>query len=212
MSATLAAWIAFALLAVVDWYAVWRVRPRLEAVCKPATLAALVLVAVSLGALGTGTGRWLVAALALGLVGDVMLLGSSDRRFRMGLAAFLVGHLAYLGAFLGHGLDPQAWSWVALPLLLVSLLLTRDVVPTTHRRSGLSLSLPVAVYTGVIGAVLVLGFVTGSPWVAVGSAVFVASDGTLAVNRFVRPLPFGNLVVMTTYHVAQALIVVGLLT
>jgi uncharacterized membrane protein YhhN len=48
--------------------------------------------------------------------------------------------------------------------------------------------------------------------VPLGATVFVASDTTLAVNRFVRPLPRADVVVMVTYHVGQALIVLGVLT
>jgi uncharacterized membrane protein YhhN len=57
----------------------------------------------------------------------------------------------------------------------------------------------------------VLAWATGSWVVALGASVFVVSDTTLAVNRFVRPLPGADVVVMVTYHVGQALIVLGVL-
>jgi len=40
----------------------------------------------------------------------------------------------------------------------------------------------------------------------------MVSDAILALDRFVRPRRFGSLAVMVTYHVAQVLLVVGLLT
>jgi uncharacterized membrane protein YhhN len=89
---------------------------------------------------------------------------------------------------------------------------TRDVVPATHRQGGLALSLPVGVYTTVIGVVLVLAWCTGLWVVALGATVFVASDTTLALNRFVRPLPRAEVAIMVTYHLGQALIVAGVLT
>ena len=52
-------------------------------------------------------------ALAFGLAGDVFLLGKSDTRFRLGLAAFLVGHLAYVASFIELGLDPQGWDYLS---------------------------------------------------------------------------------------------------
>ena len=95
--------------AVADWAAVHRRLVRAEYVLKPATLALLVAAAAT-----ADLGRWkfwTVAALVLGLLGDIALLFTNDRRagreqdeadpaFLAGLGAFLLGHLAYLVAFL----------------------------------------------------------------------------------------------------------------
>jgi len=45
----------------------------------------------------------------------------------------------------------------------------------------------------------------------VGAALFVVSDTILAVNRFVRPIPHGDVAVHLTYHLAQGLLVLSLL-
>lgn len=204
-------WVLPAGLAVVDWWAVARGDRRTESWAKPATLVALIVTAVALGA-GTSTpGRWLLVALAFGLLGDVALLGESMDRFRAGVAAFLVGHLAYLVCFATLGLPRPGWSWAVLAVLAASLVATRDVLPATHRLEGASLSVPVGVYTGVIAAMLVCAWFTGEWLVALGAGIFVASDATLSVDRFVRPLPHGHLLVMVTYHVGQALVVAGVL-
>lgn len=204
-------WILPAVLAVVDWYAVARGDRRTETWAKPGTLIALVVTALVLGAADSDAGRWLLVALVLGLVGDVFLLGDSDTRFRLGLAAFLVGHLAYVVSFVRLGLDPAGWAWAAWVVLFVCLLATRQVAPATYVRSGWALAAPVALYTIVIGAMVIVAFDTGDPTIAVGATVFAASDSILAVNRFVRPLPWAAVVVMVTYHVGQALIVAGIL-
>jgi uncharacterized membrane protein YhhN len=47
--------------------------------------------------------------------------------------------------------------------------------------------------------------------VALGATVFVVSDATLSIDRFVRPIPHARLILMITYHVGQALIVAGVL-
>jgi uncharacterized membrane protein YhhN len=147
----------------------------------------------------------------LGLAGDVLLLDDSDTRFQLGLAAFLVGHLAFVVCFVELGLAPAGWAWVAWVVLLGCLVATRRVAPATYLRGGLPLATPVAVYTVVIGAMVILAFDTGEPVIAVGAAVFAASDSILAVDRFVRPQPWAHVVVMVTYHVGQALIVAGVL-
>jgi uncharacterized membrane protein YhhN len=162
---------------------------------------------------------WLFVALAFGLLGDVFLLSDTVTRFRAGLAAFLVGHLAYLLTFVDAGASwsgfrhaaENAGPWIFCALMLAALVFTRDVLPRTWRSDGPTLAVPVATYTLVIAAMLGFAFATGLPLVMLGAAIFVASDSILARDRFVAPLPRGHLMVMVTYHLGQALIVAGLL-
>lgn len=204
-------WLLPAVSAVIDWYAVARGDRRTETWAKPATLVGLVLTAVVLGAAGTSAGLWLLLGLLLGLAGDVLLLDDSDTRFRLGLAAFLLGHLAFVVSFTRLGLDPPHWQWVAWVVLFGCLVTTRQVVPATFLRGGQALALPVAFYTVVIGAMVILAFDTGKPLIATGAAVFAVSDSILALDRFVRPRPWAPVAVMVTYHLGQALIVAGVL-
>jgi uncharacterized membrane protein YhhN len=204
-------WILPGCFALVDWYAVARGDRRTETWAKPLVLSSLVVAAVALGATGTAAGTWLLVALVFGLLGDVALLSDSLPRFRAGVWAFLVGHLAYLVCFAALGLTMPAWSWFGPAVLAAALFATRGVVPGAHRLAGRALSVPVAIYSVVIGAMLLFAWFTGEPLVALGATVFVASDATLAVNRFVRPVPHARLVLMVTYHVGQALIVAGVL-
>jgi uncharacterized membrane protein YhhN len=197
--------------ALTDWYAVWRRDRRTETWAKPATLVALILAALVLGATDTSAGWWLVVALVFGLVGDVFLLEKSDTHFRLGLAAFLVGHLAFVLCFVQLGLDPRGWNYLSLLVLGACLLATRQVAASTYLRGGLALAAPVGLYTVVIGAMLIYAFTTGVPLVAIGATVFAVSDTVLARDRFVRPWTWAPLVVMVTYHVGQALIVIGVL-
>jgi uncharacterized membrane protein YhhN len=204
-------WLLPTALALVDWYAVARDDRRTERWAKPLVLGSLVVTALALGAADSGTGRWLLVALVFGLLGDVALLSDSLPRFQAGVGAFLVGHLAYVACFVSLGLPGPAWSWGGVLALAVALLATRGVVPATHRLAGPRVSVPVAVYSAVIGAMLVTAWFTGEPLVALGATVFVASDSILSVDRFVRPLPHARLSLMVTYHVGQALIVLGVL-
>lgn len=204
-------WLAPTLLAFTDWWAVSRRDRRTEAWAKPATLLALLVVAAVLGAGDSGAGQWLLVALAFGALGDLALLSDSLPRFRTGLGFFLVGHLAYVACFLALGLSTPGWSWVVLAVLALTVVATRDVVPATHRLDGITLSAPVATYTLVIGAMLVTAWFTGLGLVALGATIFVVSDATLSIDRFVSPRRWGHLAVMVTYHVGQALIVLGVL-
>ncbi|QKE84345.1 lysoplasmalogenase [Arthrobacter sp. NEB 688] len=200
-----------AALALADWWAVGTRRPGVERWAKPAVMVDLLAVALAAGALDHPAGPALVAALVLGGVGDVFLLGDSEPRFVAGLAAFLVGHLAYVVAFVRDGLDHPALAAVGAATVLVALAAGRRILPAAARDGGAPLGSAVAVYMLVIAAMAVTGWATGHPLVAAGVTLFVVSDTLLALDRFVAPRPRARLAVIVTYHAAQALIVAGLL-
>jgi uncharacterized membrane protein YhhN len=96
-------------------------------------------------------------------------------------------------------------------VMAAALSFTKEVLPRAWKEHGPAVAVPMALYTAVIGTMLFVALTTGLWLVAVGAAIFVASDSILARNRFVAPLPHGHLKVMVTYHLGQALIVAGLL-
>ena len=210
-----AVWVAAlvtAALFAADWWAVWRQRHDVERLAKPAAMVGLLSVALLAGATDSTAGRWLVLALVLGMVGDVFLLEDTPSRFVGGLAAFLVGHLAYVASFVAVGLDRPALGWIGAVVLLLALVVGRRILPGAIAQGGAALAVPVAVYMAVIGAMAVLGWATGRPLVGLGASLFVVSDTVLAMGRFVQDRRYTHVVVMVTYHLAQALIVAGLLS
>ncbi len=204
-------WVLAAVLAALDWYAVATERRTLEHVAKPGTMLALIGTAAAMDAGASASGRLLLVALALGLLGDILLIADDPARFLGGLAAFLLGHLAYAGSFLTLGLDRPWWGLVGVLALAAGALPVRWVLTATHREGGAALAVPVAAYVLVIGAMTVLAWATGRPLAGLGATVFLASDTMLALNRFVRPHRWAGPAVMVTYHVGQALIVLGVL-
>ncbi len=204
-------WVLAVVLAVLDWYAVAATRTRLEQVAKPATMLALGGAAVGMGAPDAPGGRWLLAALALGTLGDVMLLSDSRPRFVAGLAAFLVGHLGYVACFVALGLSHPSWGAAGAALVVVALVAGRAILPGARRQGGLALAGPVAAYMGVIAVMVVTAWSTGRLLSALGAAVFLASDTLLASDLFGTPRRWARPAVMVTYHVGQGLIVVGVL-
>ena len=205
------AWSAFALAALVNWWAVATGRRGVVLVAKPAALLALIGVALVGGAADTAPGRWLLAALALCLAGDVFLLGDSERAFMGGLSSFLLGHLAYVGVFAGLGLAEPAWGLIGLMALIAVLIATRQVIPAAHREGGAVLAGAVTAYMLVIGAMVITAWMTGQWLIGLGATTFMVSDTILAVAKFVRRPAQADLAVMVTYHLGQALIVVGVL-
>src|SRR5690349_8961742 len=98
---TALAWIALAAAAVFaigDWISRARDDQLLEYVTKPATLVALIVVALALDPASSGRRAWFVAALAFSLAGDVFLMLPRDL-FVAGLASFLVAHVCYVAGF-----------------------------------------------------------------------------------------------------------------
>jgi len=200
-----------AVVALVDWRAVVRDDVATERWAKPGVMVGLITVALLAGAGASGTGRWVLAALALGMVGDVLLLPGPDR-FVPGLVAFLLGHLAWVAACVTVGLEQPALGWLGVVVLGVALVVGRGILPGARHEGGAVLAGAVAGYMLVIGAMAVVGWATGRVLVGLGATLFVASDTVLALGRFVADRPRSRVVVMVTYHLAQALLLAGLLT
>jgi uncharacterized membrane protein YhhN len=186
-------------VAVVDWVAVGRDLRRLEAALKP--IVPLPLIAVALAA----HAWWFAAGLALCLLGDVFLLPQVDR-FRSGLAAFLLAHLAFIGGFASLRLEPERMLY-GLPALIGVLW----AAPAILGHAPARLRAPVAVYALAIVTMVAASWMPHRPLLVVGAMLFFASDLWLAWNRFVQPMPRGRLVVMTTYHLAIGVLTLGLL-
>ena len=140
-------------------------------------------------------------ALALGGLGDVALLGSSDLAFTAGLGSFLAGHVAWMtalrprsrGALTPLKALPYAAAWVGLNAYLWS-------------RTGKD-RVPVLVYSAALMGTALAAVDTGDAKTAAGGLLFVTSDTLLALEKFAGvTLPLHEGVVMTTYTAAQALL------
>lgn len=197
----------FVVVAVFNEIAVLFGRRDAERWLKPGALVALIGVALSLGALDTSVGRWILVALVCSLAGDVFLLGDAEGSFIRGLASFLLGHLAYVVAFLL--LAQPTWSPVVALVLVALVLVGRRVFLGARVQGGPVLGGAVAAYMAVIGTMAALGVSLGRPVLGAGALLFLVSDAVLGWDRFVARQPWARVVVMTTYHLGQLLIVIG---
>ena len=203
----LAVTVAFAL---GNWWAKLTHSRRVEYVCKPATMVALIVAALALDpAAGQDDRRaWFVAALVFSLAGDVFLMLPSDR-FVPGLAAFLVAHLCYV---VGFWTDPPGGAALAISVVVV-LAAIGPVATVILRalRTTPELRPPVATYIAVIGAMVASALASGNVVAAAGAISFASSDSLIAWDRFVRPLRWAAVTIMVTYHGGQILLVLSLL-
>lgn len=202
-----------AVLAVIDWWAVWMRKPTVERLAKPATMAALVAVASVAGDVSGDVRLWLVVGALFGLIGDVALLGAGEAAFMAGLGAFAVGHLAYVVAALFVGFD-AAWAipGVAFMVALLGYRFAAQTVPGARREGGPVLAGAVVFYAVVISTMVVTSWATAVWLAAAGAMLFALSDWVLGYQRFVRPLPGRGVSVIVPYHLGQALLIIGLAT
>ncbi|MBM3954696.1 MAG: lysoplasmalogenase [Planctomycetes bacterium] len=192
----------------------------IRSACK-CLLMPLLLASFRLGS-GAGAGRFAVlvsAALAFSWLGDVALLGDGDGAFAIGLAGFLVAHVAYAAAFLTHVRGGPTRQPLTAWTLAAGVIACGGLVGTTVvSRTPPSLTVPVALYAtaisamGVAAALRLRGTSAASfATVFLGAELFIVSDALLAANRFVAPLPAARVAVMSTYCLGQFLIVAGCL-
>lgn len=202
-------------VAICDWLAVRGRYYHLEYLLKPATLVLLIWAAASSDL--PGTKAWVLAALVLSLIGDVALMLAPDERgqvdtlFLAGLAAFLLAHLCYIGAFAVHGVHSGDAVVGAVIVVIVLAAALPRVLFVASRTGGWALAAPVGAYAIVLAVMVVLAVGTASRLTAVGGLLFLASDTVLAWDRLVAPVRRGPVTVAVTYHLAQLCLVLGLL-
>lgn len=177
--------------------------PWLNYAFKPLATLGVIAYAWPRSSASAALRRWLLAGLVLSLAGDVALLWP-QQGFLPGLLSFLLAHLAYLSGFarvqrLGARALPFAGYAVLAGLILWQLW---PGVPAALR-------LPVAVYVVALAAMAAQAAVLwrcGAPrgrWLAIGGALFVASDALLATHKFAGPLPLASLWILASYWSAQ---------
>lgn len=149
--------------------------------------------------------RWIGIGLVFSLAGDILLDWPGDL-FVFGLGAFLLGHLAYLRAYVSDSRQP------ALPALLLALI-AGGAMFAILASSGLGeLLIPVACYATAISLMLWralarLGHPQLQPhstWMAAGgAALFVLSDSLIGIDRFVASFDAAPYAIILTYWLGQ---------
>jgi uncharacterized membrane protein YhhN len=178
-------------------------QPWLAFVFKPLTTVLVIVHASRRGRDAPPVRRWVLAGLALSLVGDVFLLWPREG-FLPGLVSFLLAHLAYLVAFT-RGTRLAAKPPVFLGYGVVAAVILAALWPGVPA----ALRVPVIAYVACLAAMAAQAAVvwrSGAPRgavLALGGALFMASDALLATNRFATPVPASGLWILATYWAAQ---------
>jgi len=164
---------------------------------------------VAVGALrleaGDTSGAWLVLALALCALGDAALL--HRKGFVAGLGLFLLGHLAYLGAF--QALAPvRGWPVGRLvPVVLVSGVAANRLWPHLGRLRWAVLAYVTVISLMVWGAasMATIGDEHGYLRLA-GAILFYSSDLFVARDRFVDRAFVNRALGLPLYYAGQLML------
>jgi uncharacterized membrane protein YhhN len=171
-------------------------------VTKPLLMIILALYVYSAG-LKSSLRNTLLLTLLFAWLGDVFLLipGDAALYFQLGLGSFLIMQIAYIRQFVRLG----AWkfSLVLLPVLVY----VGGFLGFLFPHLPAALLPPVIVYALALGAMLYFAFQIRDNQLRLGAFLFVASDSLLAFGKFYFEYPWNSFAVMSTYMLAQLLLI-----
>ena len=158
-----------------------------------------------------------IIAILSGFVGDLVLLFRPRKwAFPAGILAFAAGHVFYIFSFAGRITLQPPW-YLFVILALVSIACAATLMRYIWRGMPRKLRAPSFLYMLVIGSMVssaaLFALYGTSPlrWLAaLGGVLFALSDATLSIDAFHHPVRYRNVIVMTTYILAQTLIVSAL--
>lgn len=189
-------------------------------VLKPLITISLIFYIVFNTQLNGRFAKRIFIGLIFGLLGDcfLMFVHLDSNFFVLGLSSFLLGNLSYSSAFyLDYkwklGIEKRA-SWLAF-IILTIFCISFYLFLNPYLES---LKIPVILYTLVIAfmafmAVNRKGRVNTISFnlIFFGSILFIISDSVLAYDKFVAPIRFSGIAIISTYMIAQYLITMGAL-
>lgn len=218
--ATLGVFLAF----ILNLLVYWRHWHKLQPFSKPLAMITIILWTLSLMDWQVdGIVAVLILAQIFCLAGDIFLL-FPKRWFMVGLVAFLIGHLFYLGlmaSILAAGFHSDVVTLPSPLIILVgviglvlAMLVFWRVFRPAFRAKGSSKKLWFAmqVYAFILSSmtlasILLLLVQPGTHWqsmlIPLGGVLFFASDFMLAYDRFVKKNALLRLPIWITYHLAQ---------
>lgn len=150
-------------------------------------------------------------ALFFSCLGDTFLMFQKQNQlfFLLGLGSFLLAQVCYVMLFQQEG-ESRHFRW--LPFISYSCLLLFFLL----NKLPSDFKIPIITYSVVI---TLMGIRASErkvsdksyQFVLIGAILFIISDSLIALSKFVVNIPLSGLLIMSTYVVAQYLIIQGLL-
>jgi uncharacterized membrane protein YhhN len=196
--------VAFVVAAVLNLVSVTADVRWLEVVTKP-LLCGLLLVWAWLACERRPPGL-LMAGLVAALVGDELLGPDGSVWFIAGMGAFLVMQVCYVVGFVRLGAVDRLRErrWVIAAWALLWLVLNVVLGPSLG-----ALQVPIAVYSAALTTMAACAVATGDRRIGVGGVLFLISDTLIGLGAADVHVPASGFLVMSTYALAQLLIVTG---
>ncbi len=193
--------LAIAISAILCIWGKYSHKNKVVYVFKPLATTLVLFIVLVGGNLSSLYSQLVAIALVFSLAGDVFLMLPKDR-FIAGLASFLVAHVFLIVAF---SLQPFGFNWWLL--LTIVILATAMFLILSPKLNNLKL--PVGAYILVIAVMVWLGCeiwlekpTLSTQLVALGSILFLISDGLLALNRFKKSFKSADIFILSTYFTA----------
>lgn len=145
------------------------------------------------------------------LLGDVFLmLPDSPLYFQLGLGSFLIMQLSYIRLFAKQANEV---SWIpahARKPLVGILIYVFSFLAFLNPYLADAMKIPVTLYAFALGSMLYFAIRLQHKAIFWGAFFFVVSDSVLAFGKFYYSFPGISFVVMSTYIVAQLLLIIAL--
>ncbi len=149
----------------------------------------------------------LCLALVFSGLGDALLTLSAAWAFPAGLGSFLIAQLFYAGLFLRSFRFQAKRTVFAIAMLIHALYFAQLLIPEAGDLAPAIIAYSSAIALMGLSAV----FYQYNYWVLLGATTFIVSDTLIGFNKFIQPLAWADFAIMSTYYLAQILIVYGLL-
>lgn len=157
---------------------------------------------------------WLVPGFVCCLAGDVLLALPAAKAFRLGLFAFLTGHVFYTVGFAAVAtVNAATWTGAAL-VGAAAIVVFRWLKPHLGPMTVPVLAYIVVISAMVVAAATLMGTAALAPrgrtLAFAGAVLFYLSDLCVARHRFVTPAFANRLVGLPLYYLGQYLIALSL--
>ena len=213
--------IVYLILAIITIYSrVYNIND-IQNIAKPLLMPTLMFLVYKNGKLSTKYMKFVFFALFFSMLGDVFLMPLVDN-FIIGLANFMIAHIIYIIAFYKDNSDKLLLGLSKRKILSVSLLIGLVILLWILINGMIITDTPTFLMIAVVIYAMVISIMSlntisvfgnrnilGNKLVLIGAVLFMFSDSIIALNKFVSPIEFSGLYIMTTYTIAQWLIVFG---
>lgn len=153
----------------------------------------------------------MLIALVFSWVGDILLLSSRSSFLTAGIAAFLLAHFAFAGAFVSQPSNLAAMASAFAIMTIFGVLMLRWLWPHLDGLYKIAVPVYVAAIVFMTSMAAAVSSASGEYIAIAAAAAFTVSDISVARDRFVRRSIVNKLWGLPLYYAAQIMFAVSVL-